>query len=116
MRKKRTVVAVVFLALVGALMWQTVYRPRKIFRLGMPLSEIEPIVGNSSRPEPLGSAIRSPENTEENARVPFYRLRLRTMGTDLYLNMSNEVIFIDFLLGPDPGEKRLILPPAPNAN
>ena len=99
LRKLTRIVAIsVFLVLSATILWFQII-PRKLFSLGMSLSEIEKSIGGHCEVIPLGTALSAPPTEFELANTPRYQVRVRTMAVDIFLNSDKKAVFIKFLFG-----------------
>lgn len=83
--------------------------PRKLFSLGMSLSDIEKGVRAHCEVIPLATALSAPPTEFELANTPRYRVRVAAMAVDIYLNSKKNTVYIKSLFGAE-GHLTLTVP------
>lgn len=98
-RTKRIVRRIAVLVAAGAVLfgWRFCYYPRHALRLGMTLGEVRSVSWGTGKLIPLDMAL--PEDELRARKYPVYYLHIWHMGVDLFLNLSKEVVRIDYLFG-----------------
>lgn len=98
-RKLTRVVAILVLIVLSAtILWFQII-PRKLFSLGMSVSEIEKSIGGHCEVTPLGTALSAPPTEFELANTPRYQVRVQMMAVNIFLNSDKKAVFIKFLFG-----------------